>query len=238
MTRHNYKLTINKPCRQQWNSMTNNDIGKYCSHCSKTVIDFTNLSDIEIIQVIEKSSGRLCGRLTNKQLNRPLYVAKPQSNSSKLYKILAGLILVGTSNNVLSTNKTPLFEIRKSIESENEYISNIENPVAKDSSNIVKGKVIDEQSKEPIPFASVIIKGTKTGVSTNIDGEFVLYIPDSLLTDKITISVNYIAYKKSETIINRSDLPLIKNILVMPMEQILLGEIEVVVKRKWWQRKK
>ncbi len=176
--------------------------------------------------------------MTNKQLNRTLYVAKPQSNSSKLYKILAGLILVGTSNNVLSINKTPLFEIRKSIESENEYISNIENPVAKDSSNIVKGKVIDEQSKEPIPFASVIIKGTKTGVTTNIDGEFVLYIPDSLLTDKITISVNYISYQKSETVINRSDLPLIKDILVMPMEQILLGDIEVVVKKKWWQRKK
>ena len=41
----------------------------------------------------------------------------------------------------------------------------------------VKGKVVDENG-EPLPGVSVVLKGTTTGVATDINGEFTLLIPD------------------------------------------------------------
>ena len=41
----------------------------------------------------------------------------------------------------------------------------------------VKGKVVDENG-EPLPGVSVVLKGTTTGVATDINGEFTLLIPN------------------------------------------------------------
>ncbi|MDI6804551.1 MAG: carboxypeptidase-like regulatory domain-containing protein [Bacteroidota bacterium] len=38
---------------------------------------------------------------------------------------------------------------------------------------IISGKVIDKDSKQPIPNVSVQILGTKTGVATDLDGKYI-----------------------------------------------------------------
>lgn len=57
--------------------------------------------------------------------------------------------------------------------------------------NRIRGTVIDS-NKEPIPRASVIVKGTRTGTSTNIEGEFTLDVK----SDKVTLEVSFIGMKK------------------------------------------
>ncbi len=57
----------------------------------------------------------------------------------------------------------------------------------------LSGKVYDENN-EPMPGASVIIKGTTQGTVTNIDGEFRIV----LSSDQTTIVVSYIGYKSKE----------------------------------------
>ena len=73
MTLLSYKLAINKPCEEKWLDMTTNEQGKYCAQCCKTVIDFSILSDDEIVKVLNNSSGELCGRLSPQQLNREIH---------------------------------------------------------------------------------------------------------------------------------------------------------------------
>ncbi|CEN39025.1 TonB-dependent receptor [Capnocytophaga cynodegmi] len=46
--------------------------------------------------------------------------------------------------------------------------------------NFVKGKVIDEESKQPLSGASVLLKGNIMGVSTDEKGEFSLEVPSRL----------------------------------------------------------
>jgi len=55
---------------------------------------------------------------------------------------------------------------------------------------VIKGKVTDSETGDPIPFASVILKGTTTGMSTDFEGNYRL--ETNLLTD--SISANYLGY--------------------------------------------
>lgn len=68
------KITIPKPCNENWNEMTPTEKGAFCSLCSKEVKDFTKSSDQEIMSVIENSKNEICGHISTKQLNRPLQI--------------------------------------------------------------------------------------------------------------------------------------------------------------------
>ena len=43
----------------------------------------------------------------------------------------------------------------------------------------IKGKVIDNKSKAPIAYAMIRVEGASTGTQTNLDGEFLLKIPNN-----------------------------------------------------------
>jgi hypothetical protein len=240
MKRQNYILKIDKPCGQEWTSMTQTDIGKFCSHCSKPVIDFTQLTDNQVLQIIELNSGKLCGRLTRERLNRAIQLKQP-TNNSRFYKILAGLLLVEASDNLSAKDYQKSQQEIVIVVNNNTNIQTTEiksEPIADSLKNVVQGLVIDAKTKEPLPFASVLIKDTKTRTTTDLDGRFKLVIPDSLLTDIIYLIVAYIGYELTEIVINKNDLPIIKDLVLVPAEQVLIGEIIIVKKKKWWQRKK
>ena len=57
--------------------------------------------------------------------------------------------------------------------------------------NRIRGMVVDS-NRDPIPGASIIVKGTRTGTSTNIEGEFTL----DMKNDKVTLEVSFIGMKK------------------------------------------
>ncbi|WP_312391042.1 hypothetical protein [Chryseobacterium sp.] len=64
------KITIPKPCHENWNSMTTEEKGRFCAVCSKTVRDFTTASDEEIINTFSSSSEKnICGYFNESQLN-------------------------------------------------------------------------------------------------------------------------------------------------------------------------
>jgi hypothetical protein len=67
----NFKITIPKPCHEDWNTMTPDATGRFCSSCTKSVVDFTNKSTDEIQQFfIENSKAKVCGRFKNEEVNR------------------------------------------------------------------------------------------------------------------------------------------------------------------------
>lgn len=65
------KITIPKPCHENWDNMTADEKGKFCSVCSKTVHDFTDFSDEELFGRFE-SNENICGRFREDQLGRNL----------------------------------------------------------------------------------------------------------------------------------------------------------------------
>jgi len=63
------------------------------------------------------------------------------------------------------------------------------------SSFRAKGKILSSEDNMPIPGASVFIKGTKTGVITDTDGNFSLNLPDSI---NKTLVADFIGMDKKE----------------------------------------
>src|SRR5579871_5362511 len=64
--------------------------------------------------------------------------------------------------------------------------------LAQDLPRLISGKVINQETKEPMRGVSVNIQGTTKGVVTNEEGVFALPVPGS--TGTVTISFSYIGF--------------------------------------------
>lgn len=73
--------------------------------------------------------------------------------------------------------------------------ANIHTP-APEIHHIIQGALYDQETGEPIIFASVAIQNTSTGTITNQDGSFQLIVADSLQDSKIRFS--HIGYESQE----------------------------------------
>lgn len=58
---------------------------------------------------------------------------------------------------------------------------------------VIRGKITNERH-EPLPFATVFVKGTTTGTTSNADGQYQLELPDG----NYTIVCQYMGYNKTE----------------------------------------
>ena len=65
------KVTIPKPCHENWAAMTPEEKGRFCQVCSKSVRDFTNASDQEIIDDLSQNPN-ICANFRVDQLDRNL----------------------------------------------------------------------------------------------------------------------------------------------------------------------
>ncbi|OCK50916.1 hypothetical protein BA768_03780 [Chryseobacterium sp. CBo1] len=84
------KITIPNPCHENWETMTPQEKGRFCSVCSKTVRDFTIAPDNEIIHVFSNSTEEICGKFNESQLNRNMQYS---SINSVFVKFAVGFIL-------------------------------------------------------------------------------------------------------------------------------------------------
>jgi hypothetical protein len=100
---------------------------------------------------------------------------------------------------------------------------------------VIKGKVIDAESRAPLVFATVAVKETNVAIITNIDGEFTLKIGD--LTTSKTLEVSFVGYKNksiplselkengSKNVIALETAPIpIKEIIVKPLDPVSIME--------------
>ncbi len=72
-TQNQIKISIPELCHEDWNKMTPNEKGSFCSKCCKTVVDFTQKSPEEIKSILLRDSEKkICGRFMSNQLDEPL----------------------------------------------------------------------------------------------------------------------------------------------------------------------
>ncbi|MBL7912707.1 MAG: T9SS type A sorting domain-containing protein [Bacteroidia bacterium] len=84
MKTSNLIIRIPEPCHEDWNKMEPDTKGKFCNSCSKSVIDFSNKTDLEIKDILLEHKGqKVCGHFKKTQIDRPLNIRIDFNNLPK-----------------------------------------------------------------------------------------------------------------------------------------------------------
>lgn len=84
-----YTVSIPAPCKASMQNMTPVIGGKFCSSCQKQVVDFTNMTDQQMVDYF-KRHDHVCGSFLPSQLNRELIV--PSTRRWVPAAFLAGML--------------------------------------------------------------------------------------------------------------------------------------------------
>ena len=90
----------------------------------------------------------------------------------------------------------------------------------------ITGKVIDEESAEPLPFATIALKNKGKGTVTNANGEFGLKIMPEYLND--TLSVSFLGYSGREIPVKES----FRSNLLIEMKREFISIPEIIIKNQ------
>lgn len=91
---------------------------------------------------------------------------------------------------------------------------------------VVKGKVVDANSGEPLPGATIFLKGEKLQTITGMDGSFIIKTRKKL--HEVKLVCNYIGYKKAEKEIDIDEKSAAMLTLALKPSSEEIRELEVV----------
>ncbi|GGG44088.1 carboxypeptidase-like regulatory domain-containing protein [Hymenobacter glacieicola] len=163
-------LTVPQPCHESWAAMTPAAQGRHCAACSKVVVDFTRMSDAELLAYLSQAKGTTCGRFTGHQLNRPL---RAPAMATRWWQIGAALAVLS-----VGVAAAPVAAQTKNAPVEQRITMGML-PITADllvPQTIISGWVTDAAGTH-LPGVTVLVQGTTTGVSTGPDGSFALSLP-------------------------------------------------------------
>lgn len=194
--------------------MTPTEKGRHCQSCQKEVVDFTAMSDQQILDLFSKNKYGLCGRFRTDQLDRQMLLRTTSSSTpwTKAGLLAASLLLAAPAISQQTS------EVRTE-QQEEKYGLEGAKPM-----QTMTGRVLDEDG-EPLIGATILTKSKKVGTVTNLDGQFTL--PLSIKEDTLVIS--YIGYQTQEVAIplldtNALDITLIKGV---ELEEVVVKGYQV-----------
>ncbi len=85
------------------------------------------------------------------------------------------------------------------------------------------GKIIEEESGEPLPFATIIISGSVKGTVTNVDGFFSLF---GIRSDTLTLLISYVGYESAVVPVNINEQ---QELLIITLRPLSAQLQEVVI---------
>ncbi len=205
-------VSIPEPCHEDWNKMTQKEKGRHCNVCEKTVVDFTNKTDEQIVKTFE-SNGKLCGHFKTNQLDRELVFSRKSKNSYRSMAASGLLAFLALNSFKSKAQNQPLLPKTELIKSVNHIKGKIATSVLKE--HVITGTILDENDL-PLPGANVIVKGASIGTTTDFDGNFKLKVEKGVI-----LEVSFIGYETKEVVVSNS------NIIRMFMDAQIMGEMVI-----------
>ncbi|HZE82991.1 MAG TPA: hypothetical protein VE035_01730, partial [Puia sp.] len=87
------QIQVPEPCGENWDKMGEAGNGRFCDACSKTVVDFTLMSDRQVLSYLGDRNKKVCGRFAPDQLNRDFRMS--QEGGRGRWSVVWRLALVG-----------------------------------------------------------------------------------------------------------------------------------------------
>jgi hypothetical protein len=194
MASSSVKLTIPSPCAQPWLAMIPDQQGRFCTHCQKTVVNFSVMTDAQVLTHLSTSGASGCGRLRADQLNRVL--TPPTAGKPGRWQWLSVLLSGWLSSQAVQA---------QSIEEPNK-IATVITPAAEPATTspgalvtqlaslTLEGRIVEAGSGRPITGANVLIDNTTYGVNVDTTGQFRLIVPQPPADKTIRLIARAIGY--------------------------------------------
>jgi hypothetical protein len=243
------QLSIPEPCHQDWNKMTPNDQGRFCSSCSKTVVDFSTMSDAALMQYFENlKDSNVCGRVYTDQLDRNIEpAAKPRKKIFVYWQYLLAFLMMITKGQMakaqgavksgeLKMNKTlgdTILLPTQSVISNEIMVGGLTSKRARGIQKLMANKIqqlqIVDTAGLPIPSATVMLFPSNKTFITDENG----YVDMSHypLTDSIEVSA--IGYSNSKLLVK--NIPIAKVVLMnsaVTLDPVLVQSYGTIGKMK------
>ncbi|MBC7571313.1 MAG: hypothetical protein H7319_16515 [Spirosoma sp.] len=176
-------IQIPKPCPERWDGMQPTEQGRFCANCQKAVVDYTALSDRELLRLFSQPVVTTCGRFRDDQLNRTLVLSDPIGVS--VWQRWVGLLTMGLFGWHITQGQSVQTRQVSSQTVERPYFSVAEIPVRPTAGSgaelVVSGRVVlaDSGGNLSPVSADVMISGTRKLwlARTDSSGAFVVTIP-------------------------------------------------------------
>ncbi len=211
MSKNKFQISIANPCSENWELMTPTEKGRFCGSCQKAVVDFTEMTDKEIANVIKKNKSNSCGRFTANQLKKSIEI--PQEHifidflSHSFFRnvaMLSGIALLGSYNTFAQEKVKSVMVQNKTI---NEPNLIVENKQLINSNIIFKGVVKSSNDSITLEGATIKIINTNKQTITNSKGEFTLDLTDLNINKEFSVEISFIGYVNKKEILNLSKIP-------------------------------
>ena len=173
----NFRITIPKPCHEDWNKFTPDEKGAFCKVCSKSVHDFTKKEpeQIKAILIEEMSAGnKVCGRFNEDQISPAetkdcstvpelnpyaLNFRKMKRFAMALFLEFGGFLFNSTKSTAQKImGKLAMPQYQEPVRGEI-AISKVPEPVVKDTARIVRDSIITAKPKVSHCSKSNMMKG-------------------------------------------------------------------------------
>lgn len=189
---------MNSPCQENWNSFPKQGDAGYCSKCEHSVIDFVGKTDQEILEILNKQKGKLCGRLKRSQLRT--YISRAEESFfHRAAMITAAMLTLNPLSDAVANpwNGKPGIE-----QTENQPIRKDESIAEKDSLTKkfrLEGRVVAQEDSSPLPGVNVVIDRRRimNGVVTDLDGKFLIEY-EGKNGEEITLVFAFIGFETME----------------------------------------
>lgn len=184
------KIQIAEPCHENWDKMLDEDKGRFCLSCQKTVVDFSRMTNEQIINYFEQNAGTsTCGRIAKHQHNTPISnyrkVVTPWFN-----KYVAGFFMAlgfyhpssaQTSEVIYEQNTKGKVAVKPSAIGTNKNL-------------VINGRVIDAKSKKGIKGATITVDGSDVIATTDKNGNYTVMVPERFQNENLVLTVVHFGY--------------------------------------------
>ena len=217
------QIQIDKPCSEDFKTFKKTDNGGFCNSCKKTVVDFTKMSDQEILTYFSNEKSKTCGLFLESQLKSysNLSLLSNKQKSTTFASSIFGISLVSilSLTNAYSQDKTNVTTIVK----EENFATKKDIDSVHVNEKITVSGIVSDQSG-PLPGANIYLKNYNISTQTDIDGKFIF--PKQLKTGDVLV-VNFIGYNNQEMIVKNKNesITISYDVKLDYCQRIMLGEV-------------
>jgi hypothetical protein len=229
------KISIANPCSHDWNAMQHDKHGGYCSKCSSLVVDFTRMTDAQVLEALAGMNGKRCGRFTAEQVNRPIVKSEPAKSQFRYKALFAGLAAflgmksVRAENGLVITPSLTRFEQFDTIAKRIDDTATVIRADTSAKMVVIRGQVIGtfaeikRHKRRPIKNAQISASDGLNTTITDKDGYFKLKV---LYRANTEINISSGSYEFGNKTILLSEFLLRKRPLVIKLvHEYILGRM-------------